>query len=331
MGLRIGVVGTGGIASVHLNNIAKMAEIEITALCDSDEKKVNEAATKYGAIPFTDFHTMLEQTDLNALLVCTPPSIRLPVIAEAASKGIACFIEKPPAANMEEAFQILNIIELSGIPAAVGFMWRYSKAVRKAKELISQLPVPLIRSIYTCGVANIPSIPRWFLDKSVSGGPIVDQAIHVLDLCRFLVCDHSGEVEHIHSFGSNVMIPKQKDFTIEDSHVVNLTYGNGAIHSHVHSWAVEPTFGSIELISNEFRLTIDLSSEITLGGHFRNEPVSFAFENEDCRAAEMQAFFRAIETGDRSLILSPYADALETLKVVHAVNRSVDEGSSVRV
>jgi predicted dehydrogenase len=336
MTLRVGVIGTGGIASKHLHTLSQQKDIQIAALCDIDEAKVKSAAEKNGAAVYTDCVTMFEQTELDFVLVCTPPGFRLQPVKEAASRGIACFIEKPPAFDLEDARQMKQVIEESGIIAGVGFMYRYAGAIQKAKELIGGQPVPIVRSVFVCGVALIPDWPRWFFNKSISGGPILDQAIHILDSSRYLVKDAAGDVEQIQCFGSNVTIPKEGDFTIEDSHVVNLRYGKGTVQSHTHSWAVTQNQVKIELISKDYHLIVDLAPETghhcsTLKGHFKNEPVLFDFSDEDFYVTEMETFLKAVRTKNQSLIRSPYADAAKTLEVVHSANRSAEEGSIIKL
>jgi predicted dehydrogenase len=280
---------------------------------------------------------MFAESGLDMVLICTPPGFRREPIEEAAARGIACFIEKPPAKDLDEAQRIANIIEESGIIAGVGFMYRYSGAVQKAKELIAGLPVPVIRSIYVCGVALNPNWPRWFFNKSISGGPIFDQAIHILDSSRYLVAESSGEVSQIHSFGSNVTLPKEGDFTIEDSHVINLRYQNGTIQSHTHSWAMTPNDFRIELLSKDYHLVVDLNPEpgrhrSKLTGHIHKENIiNFDFTEEDFYVNEMQTFLQAVRTKNKCLIRSPYADAARTLQVVFKANQAVEEGNVIEI
>jgi predicted dehydrogenase len=334
MTIRVGVIGTGGIAERHLANLSLMNDVRITALCDIDEGKVKEKATLYNCASFTDYNTMFNQVELELVLICTPPGFRRQPVEAAAARGIACFIEKPPAIDLEEAAKITNIIEHSGIIAGVGFMYRYAGAVQKAKELISGMAVPVVRSVFVCGVALNPNWPRWFFNKSISGGPILDQAIHILDSSRYLVCDYAGDIAEVHSFGSNVTLPKEGDFTIEDSHVINLRYQQGTIQSHTHSWAISPTQVKVELLSKDYHLSVNLNPEpgrhrSELTGHFKNEAVHFNYMDEDFYVTEMNTFVNAVRNKDQSLIRSPYADAAKTLQVVFSANRSVETGSTI--
>ncbi|MBS4179004.1 Gfo/Idh/MocA family protein [Lederbergia citrea] len=335
--LRIGVIGTGWIATRHMDALTREAGVQIAALCDINEQRVEELASKYGAEAYTDYIEMFEESALDMVLICTPPGIRLGPISEAAKRGIACFIEKPPAFDEKEAIEINKVIEESGILASVGFMYRYAGAVEKAKELIAGAAVPIIRSVYVCGLAINPDWPRWFFNKSLSGGPLLDQAIHVIDASRYLIDQTSGDISELQAFGSNLSIEKTDEFTIEDSHVLNIRYKNGTIQNHTQSWAIDPNYANIELISNDFHLKIDLNPEpyafyrSKLTGVYKNNPIDIDFTDEDFYITEMRTFIEAVKTDNKDLIRSPYHDAIKTLRTMLLANKSVEENKGVYV
>lgn len=335
--LKVGVIGLGWIASRHLNTLKEAKNAEVAAVSDIDEQKAEETASSYGARAFTDYKKLFEEMDLDVVLICTPPGIRLDPITEAAKRGIACFIEKPPAINEMEAIKINEVIEKSGIFANVGFMYRHSKAVQKAKELINGAEVPIIRSVYVCGLAIDPNWPRWFFNKSLSGGPLMDQAIHVIDASRYLIDQTSGDISEVQAYGSNLSIEKTDEFTIEDSHVLNLRYHNGTIQNHTQSWAINPNYANIELISNDFHLTIDLNpapgafTRSKLSGFYKGESLEYDYKDEDFYVTEVNAFLEAVETNNKQLILSPYHDAMKTLRIMATANKSVEENKGLLV
>lgn len=334
--INVGVIGTGWIATRHLDGLKKEQDVNVVALCDINEERAAEVAEKYGAKEYSDYKVMFEECPLDMVLICTPPGIRLDPISEAAKRGIACFIEKPPAFDDTEAIEINKVIEESGIIAGVGFMYRYSNAVQKAKDLIAGAEVPIIRSVYVCGLAIDPNWPKWFFNKSLSGGPLVDQAIHIIDASRYLA-QSSGDIKEIQGFGSNLTLPKTDSFTIEDSHVVNLRYENGTIQNHTQSWAVEKNYANIQLIGKDYNLTIDVNPEpyafyrSKLTGFYKDEVIDMDFTEEDFYITEMQQFIKAVKTNDKSLVLSPYHDAIKTLHAVNLANKAVEENKSVLV
>ena len=326
--LALAIVGTGGIARAHRKNLAALGGNKVVAVADVDAANLREAADALGAKPYTDFNQMFaEEQALDALLLCTPPTVRLDVIAAACERGIPVFCEKPPARTDEEAARIVELAQKSGNLVSVGFMYRYLPAADYLKSLIAQEKLNTVQGTFLCSPALTRAIPGWFFIKDKSGGHVVDQAIHVMDLIRFI----AGDVCEVHTLGNNVVCPKAPDFTIEDSSSTAMRFTSGASGTHVHSWAYRKFVGEIMLTGAEFRLNLRLNDFVQ--GWIGSEEIDEKFgpsPTGDCHYWEMEVFLDAVRTGDASKIRSPFADAAKTLATVNAMNQSIDEGRPVR-
>jgi len=318
--LRIGFIGVGGIAKRHIGSLQQIGKSEFAGFCDVVEERAQQAANDNGGRAYTDFNQMLDNEHLDAVFICTPPFVRAEPISAAAAKGVAIFSEKPPAFNAAQAKIGVDAIRKHGVISNVGFMYRWLKTVERAKELISGRKISAIRSVFLCGPAVRLSIPGWFFIREKSGGPLMDQAIHVLDIHRYI----AGEVEYIHAFGNNMIQPKRDDFTVEETIVMDLRFDSGIIGSHTHSWACEVAIAQIEIISDLSRLTIDLFANRLFGsvdGAQIDEKMT-----DDCYLTEVENFLKAIESKDQSLLRSPYRDAVNTCAVAWAGLDSIDTG-----
>ncbi|WP_168735511.1 Gfo/Idh/MocA family protein [Cohnella fermenti] len=336
--MNIAVIGIGVIGRRHMDNLKRRGDVDIVAVCGTDEGRTASVAAEYGAKPYTDYAVMLRRERIDALFVCTPPGVRKEPIREAAERGIACFVEKPPARTAEEARDIAAIVRDSGIVCSVGFMYRYTGAVSAARERIrgDGGAVPLVRSVHVCG-AGLPgaTTPRWLYDKDRSGGPLFDQGIHLIDAARYaagLDVADGGEAVGIHAFGSNVQRPRSEEYTVEDNVVVQIAYTSGTLHTHTHSWGVADSQAKIELLGSDYRLIVDLTRlGSRLFGTFKGEELDERFPEENMYAAEADAFLSAARTGEPSGIRSPYADAARSLELVVNGGRSLEEGCSLRL
>lgn len=328
--LSLGIVGTGGIAKAHRKNLQALGGNKVVAVCDMNDANRNEAAQALNARPYADFKEMFKkERNLDAILLCTPPTVRKDVIAVACRKKIPVFCEKPPARTDAEAARIVKIIEKSGNIVSVGFMYRYLPAVDRMKALLAGQKLNLVQSTFLCNPALARTIPGWFFIKEKSGGHVVDQAIHVMDLIRFI----AGDIREVYALGNNVICPKADDFTIEDSSSTDLRFANGASGSHVHSWAYKKFIGEVTLTGAEFRLTLTLNDSIKgwIGDQTIDEKLPPPPAGSDIRYWEMEVFLNAVRTRDTSKIRSPYADAAKTLATVNAMNKSMDKGKPVRL
>lgn len=318
--VRVGFIGTGGIAQRHMQSLTKLGRAELAAFCDVVAEKAEQAARTHGGRAYTDFRRMLEQERLDAVFICTPPFVRAEPVEAAADRGIAIFCEKPPAFDASQGERALRAIEEGGVIHNVGFMYRWLKVVDKARELMAGRQLSVIRSTFLCGLVVRMDYPAWFYLKERSGGPLMDQAIHVLDLHRYF----AGEVTAVHAFANNQVRPKSDTVTIEEACTLNLAYDSGVIASHTHSWACDVPLAELELISDTARLTLDLFAN-RLSGSLDGVEIRYA-PGDDCYLTEVGRFLTAVEKKEPSELRSSYADALNTCAVAWAGLRSIEAG-----
>ena len=96
MSLRIGIVGTGSIAGVHIASLAKVPEAEVVACVDVDFGKAAERASEIrGCTPYKDVSAMLDEQALNAAYICVPPFAHGDIELMLIERGIPFFLEKP--------------------------------------------------------------------------------------------------------------------------------------------------------------------------------------------------------------------------------------------
>jgi len=320
--IKLGFIGVGGIAGRHIRSLQQLQKSEFVAFCDIVSERAEQAANENGGNAYTDFQEMLDKEELDAVFICTPPFVRAEPISAAAGKGVAIFSEKPPAFDAEQGQKALEAIQKANVVSNVGFMYRWMKTVDKAQELMAGKKISAIRSAFLCGPAVHMNIPGWFYMKDKSGGPLMDQAIHVLDLHRYL----AGEVECVHAFGNNQIQPKRADFTVEETVTLNLRYDSGIIASHTHSWACDVGIGQVELISDFSRVTIDLFAKRVFGT-VEGEKIDESY-SDDCYFTEIDNFLTAVETKDQSRLRSSYQNGLNTCAVTWAGLKSIETGQT---
>jgi predicted dehydrogenase len=142
-----------------------------------------------------------EGVEPQLIFLCSPPHFRGTItpgrdletqLISAFGSSPIIFCEKPVStARPHEPLKAAERLQSSGNIVSVGYMLRYLKAVQKAKQVIQQnnITVMSIGARYTCAYQKIRKFDWW--DKSKLCGPIVEQATHFCDLCRYL----GGEVD----------------------------------------------------------------------------------------------------------------------------------------
>ncbi|MBI5300494.1 MAG: Gfo/Idh/MocA family oxidoreductase [Chloroflexi bacterium] len=226
--LRTGILGCGGIAQKHAQAARALNdEIELVAFCDHTEFKARAFAVQYAAgraKTFTDYRVMLDQVDLDLLVVCLPPFAHRDEVELAAARGVHLLVEKPIALTSAHAWRMVDAAERVGIKTQVGFMYRFGAAVTHLKKQLARGEIGdpgLFSARYFCNALHAP----WWRAREKSGGQLVEQAIHLFDVMRYLL----GEPTMVYGRQANVFHRDLVDYTIEDVSATVCSFANGAL------------------------------------------------------------------------------------------------------
>ena len=316
--VKLGFIGTGGMAGAHMRNLTdNFKDVEFSAMCDISEDRAKQRAEEFGGNAYSDYRVMYDKEDLDAVYICTPPFAHGEQERIACEQGIAMFIEKPIHSELEPAIIINEDIERSGVITSVGYHWRYGGNAQNAKEMLDAQPQILGALGYWIG--GMPGTPWWRV-RAESGGQHVEQTTHIFDLARFLVGSDGKTVHGVAASGSMEHI---ENYDIDDISMVNIEFKNGAVANIVSSCAMEG-FGRVhlEVFTRGLVVTVGGANEVNKGG----ETESLSNEGGQDRD---RVFIDAVKSGDSSKILSPYSDALETLRIMLAASTSFRTGKAV--
>ena len=310
--LRIGFVGAGRMGRLHARLLAPRAVL--TAVADVNTERAHELAAAYNARPYRDYRQMISQEELDAIFILTPPDVRFEPIQLACEYETPVFVEKPPARTREDAERIATMLDAAGIINSVGFMYRWMQVIARAKDLLQDHTLFGVTSIFVCGVALDPAQPTWTFLQDHAGGPLLEQAIHSIDMLRYL----AGDIVETRALGGNPILPKREDFTIEDSHALSFRFESEAVGTHLHSWAHPTPIVQIRLFGADLDLTLDLALPGSLTGTINGERIAFVPDSDDAYPTQIAGFFNAVTQRDQRLIRSSYADAARSLAVTLA-------------
>lgn len=219
---RAGIVGCGNIYPMHANALKKIPSIELVAVCDSHQERLERASTAYCCRGYTDYLAMLDRETLDVVHICLPHHLHEWATVEAATRNIHVLTEKPAATSLSAAKRMNRAAESYKIKYGVIFQNRYNVGAQKLKDLL---------------VANYLGVVKaaklqvtWSRDEQYyassdwkgtwekeGGGVIIDQAIHTLDLLNWLL---DGTPEFVEATIKNRFHP---DIEVED-------FAEGIIH-----------------------------------------------------------------------------------------------------
>lgn len=330
--LKIGITGAGVMGNRHQDRIADYGA-QVVAVHDVHLPAAQELGSRGDAKIATDDLERFFDVEMDGLVITTPPPVRLEPVRRACERGIHLMIEKPPALNMTEGRACLAHIEEAGVIAAVSFQLRYASIYERLKELLADETVHLVHTACLVNYYLSFRMSPWFLQRHISGGPIAEQAIHILDCTRFIM----GNVKPIqaHAIGAKNMAPDRTEFDAENALQMMYELDNGVFGTHMNHCGTERGGFELEVIGPHLRLRADAQGGADgerivgyLHGNDFNEPVP---PENSIGLDKIQAWLRAIETGDRSLIRSDFEDAMHTLALIEAAIKSQDTGGFVKV
>ena len=217
--IRIGVVGTGAIANVHLPGLAQIDGVEIVGFTDINKVAADEAAEKFDAKVYKDYKS-LARAKPDAVFLFVPPSPRGEMIKYFSRKKIHIFSEKPLALNMSDARRLVRVVEESGIKFMVGFVLHFMPPFCKIHQVVSSGEIGDLVTCWTRRLWHFKDlVGSWFGDTSQSGGMAVDYFCHDLDWSRWL----GGEVRSIYG----KVLHTTPDINSEDNTWAMLTFDKG--------------------------------------------------------------------------------------------------------
>lgn len=213
--MKTAVIGCGNISRCHFNILQKIEDVEIAAVCDIKPERAENASQKYGGEIYTDYIKMLDEVRPDCVHVCTPHYLHGEMAAQALKRNINVLCEKPCAMNNEGLRLIEDALEESSAQFGVCFQNRYNESVSVVRELLAKTEYGKIicaRALVHWKREKTYYSDDWHGTKDKEGGGVlINQAIHTLDLLRYLLG------EDIKTVRGHALNEKFSDLEVEDT------------------------------------------------------------------------------------------------------------------
>ncbi|MEM1606718.1 MAG: Gfo/Idh/MocA family oxidoreductase [Candidatus Bathyarchaeia archaeon] len=322
--LNVGFIGCGGIAVTHAERLKTLEEVRMTAFADIAEERARTMADKYGGKCYRDWREMLNKEKLDIVYICLPPFAHSDEVTIAAEKGIHIFIEKPIALDMKTAREMVRSIEKNGVKSQVGYNCRFGYAIEEAKRLVNNGEageIGLAIGMYWCHFIR----RDWWIDKSKSGGQIVEQSTHLFDALRY-IC---GDVEVVYGLMNRKFWTDVPEMTIEDVSSTTFKFKSGAIGAiTATTWGANAQWWFKWWIAAK-NYTFESRDINTLTLYSTKPPtkVTTISEERDTYLLEAKDFIRAIlEDKDTK---TPIEEGAKTLEFTLAASKSAEIGKPI--
>jgi scyllo-inositol 2-dehydrogenase (NAD+) len=331
--LGIGVIGLGRMGRVYATHVAHQIEgAALVAVADPMETARNDFAAKVSGVQvYSDYHDLLKNPDVQGVIVASPTSTHRDVVIAAAEAGKQIFCEKPTALTLQATDEMIAAVEKAGVILQVGFMRRFDKGCAEARRQIEAGAIGKPVTIRSIGRDPFRTSLE-YANPAVSGGLIVDMAIHDFDLIRWLVAD---EIERVYTEVAALVYPELRDVDDWDNAMITVRFSGGQL-------------GNVE-VSRTARYGYDIQCNIvgTEGalqvGYLQQTPVvtltrdgarhdivpHFPQRFGPAYTAQIEHFVECLKTGKLPAVT--HLDARAALQAVLAATLSQREGRVVYI
>jgi UDP-N-acetylglucosamine 3-dehydrogenase len=309
----VAVIGTGFWGKNHARVYRELAETELVAICDIDPQRAKAVADQFGAKPYTSAAQMLRNKDIEAVSVCTWSTVLAKEATKAVQAGRHVLVEKPMAANVKQAENLLKKAEKEGVHLTVGFLMRFIPGLQHIKKAVQD------KTIGELVCASGKRVSQW-PERIGDVGVVKDTAIHDIDVMLHLfnedpvaVYAKTGSMRHIR---------------YEDYAQIMLTFKGGKSAFIESNWLTPYKTRILIATGSEAIMNLDyITQELTVEN--ARETLKPRYPMQEPLKLELQHFANCIMKKDKPLITG--LDGLKALRIAESALKSSATGRIVKL
>lgn len=356
--LKVGIIGTGWIATAHMNSFLNMPDVEIVAGADIVTDRAKEFFEGYDMPEvevFTDHNEMLDAVELDAVSICTYNSTHAECTIDALNKGVHVLLEKPMCVTIEEAVEIMKAEKDSGKVLSIGFQPRFDANMQMIKKIVESGELGDIYYIQTGGGRRrgIPTpYGTSFIEEDTAGiGALGDIGCYSLDMVLNAIgypkpLTVSGYKSDF--FGTNpTYYPNHpeyaKKFGVDDFAAAFVRLEGGIILDFRISWAMNmDTSGDTLILGKKGGLRIPSTEDWngTIGGNMKiyhevageqveTEIPAIKDNEESLFDRKIRSFLDAIKNGESSPV--PSSQIIYNQAIIDGIAKSARLGKEIEI
>ena len=243
--IRVGVIGYGTMGQVHSQAWQQLKDVQLVAVADPDSHSRAQAQRDYGIDVLESAQELLDVCDPDLVDICVPTYLHESVMAQAIAAHKHIFCEKPLARHLAEGRRMLEMAKGYQKKIGIGHVVRFTPAYQGIRQAIleGQIGTAAVARTFRGGSLFPSGWHDWFSDYDLSGGAILDLAIHDLDFLRWLF----GDVQRVYAKSTHGRTTAH----LERAMIV-LRFTNGVIAHVESSWANYP---------GEFYTTVEIAGK----------------------------------------------------------------------
>lgn len=329
-GLRAAVIGLG-VGKGHITAYRE-AGAEVVAICDVNEKVLNEVGEEYG-VPgrYTDYRALAEQADVDVASICTPDHLHTDPAVAMMEAGAHVLVEKPLATSFEEIGRIADTARRTGRKVSHGCQIRYGSVFQELKR---QVEAGMFGELFYAEADYISNHINLFQDgwrgqlgpeyNAAAGG-----AVHPIDVVQWIV---DSPAEEVFAYGNGIAT-RAHGLEVTDCVVGLVRFRNGCVAKTLTTMgSARPGFRNVQLYGTKRTY---LAAQVSPGHVVSDlesrkwEPLEAPDDRRDGRVRLIADLLEAIEQEKEPQV--NLEQSVRTAGICVAAFESVRSGQPVKV
>ncbi|ELK52370.1 MULTISPECIES: D-xylose 1-dehydrogenase [Haloferax] len=324
--MKFGILGTAGIGVKSVIPAVQASEHEAAAIASRDEARASAVADELG-IPtaYGSYEALLADDSLDAVYIPLPNGLHADWVRAAADRGLHVLCEKPLTASADETAAVFDYCEDAGVTLMEAFMYRFHPLTERAAELVaSELgAVVSVTSNFSFRLPDGADDIR--IDPDLAGGSVMDVGCYAVSAARLFL----GTPDRVYATTTDT-----RDCGVDTRMSGVLEYDSGAT-ARVESsfdtpetqyYRVQTTDGWLEA-NPAFNVDPTAAAELTYATDGR--VVTETFDPTDSYRREVEAFARAVETGETPRV--DREESVSVMRTIDAIYESAETGAAVEL
>jgi predicted dehydrogenase len=213
--MKVGLIGCGGIAPLHLKVYKSLKEIEIASVCDLNLERAKNLAKTFGVEKvYGNYSEMFEKEKLDLVDICTPVSTHARIVSDASEAVHSILVEKPMALNVAECDEMIRAVKKNGAKLCIGQNQIFSPNIQKAKAMVDSGEFKL-HAFHTTLKANFEDLNKHDLAPTWNVQP--QQKGIIWEVCchhAYLQLHFLPDIDEVYAVGGKVKYPVHDDFAV---------------------------------------------------------------------------------------------------------------------
>ncbi len=279
--LKVGVIGTGALGSIHAKIYSCLKNVELVGICDTDAKRLAQMRKELDVEGYKDYSKLIGKID--AASIAVPTKAHYSISKELLNAGVHLLIEKPITQTVREADELLSIAKRKRLTLAVGHIERFNAAIEAILKIKGDI------KFVECHRLG-PFSPRV---KDV--GVVLDLMIHDIDILLWLI---KSPIKRIDAVGVNVLTDH------EDIANARIVFENGAVCNITASRITANAVRKIRMFQTNAYISLDYIKQdaIIYKRKFgKIIPRQIDIKKEKPLQKEIASFLECVRSGEKPL------------------------------